>query len=53
MNDENKLLRNALQAICANKQTADSQELRGLSLALENLTKFHIESERYYYYEMK
>ena len=39
MNDENKLLRNALQAICANKQTADSQELRGLSLALENLTK--------------
>jgi hypothetical protein len=39
LNDENKLLRNALQAICANKQTADSQELRGLSLALENLTK--------------
>lgn len=39
LNDENKLLRNALQAICANKQTADSQELRGLSIALENLTK--------------
>ena len=37
LNDENKLLRNALQAICANKQNADSQEIKSLSIALENL----------------